>query len=344
MDFLKTLMLYMTLVMATAVQGAEAPADMPVITAPPAQVIVVTAPPSVATPNLEITAQPETPVPTATLTPGPATPSPEPTMTPNPRYKILRVGAKGDDVRKLQQRLAELGYLQGNIDGTYGNQTKAAVIKFQRVNGLSPDGDAGPATLTHLYQDPNVLPNPETVTPTPIPTATPDANGIIPQPDDPRVLWLAREGAAVVADGESLHIITREGNNFSQRNPRVWQRGDDMIVSISDMALASEKWVLTAENANASQLSVSGYAAAATMTDLAAANRKDEDAYCELYTLAVNGVPVDLTAGDWMYLDGEWYATASLLRKALNADVIWDAEENTLMIRILPPELAGVTD
>lgn len=33
------------------------------------------------------------------------------------------------------------------MDGIYGKQTKEAVIRFQKKNGLTPDGIAGPATL-----------------------------------------------------------------------------------------------------------------------------------------------------------------------------------------------------
>ena len=44
---------------------------------------------------------------------------------------ILTVGAKGEDVKKLQQRLKDLGYLSGKVDGAFGGGTKRAVIAFQ---------------------------------------------------------------------------------------------------------------------------------------------------------------------------------------------------------------------
>jgi N-acetylmuramoyl-L-alanine amidase len=59
---------------------------------------------------------------------------------------ILTVGAKGEDVKKLQQRLKDLGYLSGKVDGAFGGGTKRAVIAFQRRNGLAADGRVGPAT------------------------------------------------------------------------------------------------------------------------------------------------------------------------------------------------------
>ena len=66
---------------------------------------------------------------------------------------ILTVGAKGDEVTKLQQRLKDLGYLSGKVDGQFGGGTKRAVIAFQRRNGLTTDGEAGQATLEKLYAD-----------------------------------------------------------------------------------------------------------------------------------------------------------------------------------------------
>ncbi|MBR5962316.1 MAG: D-alanyl-D-alanine carboxypeptidase family protein [Clostridia bacterium] len=66
---------------------------------------------------------------------------------------ILSVGAKGDDVTKLQQRLKDLGYLDGKIDGKYGGGTKRAVIAFQRMNGLTTDGVAGADTQAKLYAE-----------------------------------------------------------------------------------------------------------------------------------------------------------------------------------------------
>ena len=66
---------------------------------------------------------------------------------------IFTVGASGDEVTRLQQRLKDLGYLNGKVDGKYGGGTKRAVISFQRRNGLKTDGVAGETTLAKLYAD-----------------------------------------------------------------------------------------------------------------------------------------------------------------------------------------------
>ena len=66
---------------------------------------------------------------------------------------ILKRGMKGDDVRRLQQRLMELGYAlpRYGADGEYGSETATAVKAFQRDRGLQVDGVAGEATLAALY-------------------------------------------------------------------------------------------------------------------------------------------------------------------------------------------------
>ena len=63
----------------------------------------------------------------------------------------LQNGSTGAEVKKMQQRLKELGYLKGSADGDFGDATEAAVRAFQAQNGLTVDGKAGPATLNKLY-------------------------------------------------------------------------------------------------------------------------------------------------------------------------------------------------
>ena len=84
----------------------------------------------------------------------------------------LKVGSTGDDVRKMQNRLKELGYLKGSADGDFGAATESAVKAFQAQNGLAVDGKAGTATLNKLYSA-NAKKAPANVTNTPKPTATP---------------------------------------------------------------------------------------------------------------------------------------------------------------------------
>jgi N-acetylmuramoyl-L-alanine amidase len=56
----------------------------------------------------------------------------------------------GDDVVALQQRLLDLGFKVGRIDGLFGERTEQGVREFQRNIGIPPDGTCGPATLKAL--------------------------------------------------------------------------------------------------------------------------------------------------------------------------------------------------
>ncbi|MBQ7655563.1 MAG: peptidoglycan-binding protein [Clostridia bacterium] len=74
--------------------------------------------------------------------------------------RTLRIGSHGNDVKKLQNALRDMGYYYGNIDGIYGTQTWAAVREFQwaykNYNPTTPitsvDGIAGPATFVVMQQ------------------------------------------------------------------------------------------------------------------------------------------------------------------------------------------------
>ena len=60
---------------------------------------------------------------------------------------LSKYGSRGNEVTQIQTKLKRWGYYNGNVDGIYGTQTLNAVKYFQRKNGLTVDGIAGPATL-----------------------------------------------------------------------------------------------------------------------------------------------------------------------------------------------------
>ncbi|MBQ9253117.1 MAG: peptidoglycan-binding protein [Clostridia bacterium] len=108
-----------------------------------------------ATPTPKPTAKP-TARPTATPKPTPrVTATPRPTATPNlSKDYYLQLGASGQKVRTLQNRLIQLGWLGGKATGTYDEATEAAVRAFQKkTKGLWEDGIAGPDTLQAIYSD-----------------------------------------------------------------------------------------------------------------------------------------------------------------------------------------------
>ena len=178
MDMMKTLLIYLSATMALAVQSTSAPKEAPT-PAPVTTAVVETADavPGEETPVITAIPQTAAETPPAASATGKPTPAPVPTITPNTKaYHNLAMGAKGKEVKKLQEKLIEMKYLpEGAADGAFGRQTYHAVRKFQYYNGLKQDGVAGRATQTNLFENPEVVPNPEAADETPAPETTPDA-------------------------------------------------------------------------------------------------------------------------------------------------------------------------
>lgn len=345
MDFLKTLMLYMSLTFATSVQATTPPQETPVPSDTPAPAIVETVSPAQET--SAITADPSV---TIALPPSTATPVPQPTITPNKSYKTLRLDDRNANVTKMQQRLIELNYLpEGAADGAYGRQTYHAVRAFQKANGLTVDGIAGATTLTHLYEDPNVVANPEataepaatdapaapatddtTIAP-PADTAEPTAEPTASPTPDPNALTALTDASIALGDsGEKLTCLRQEDGVTIRVNPRLWQTlKGDVYLDLTDLASGAEGWALTLSMDGAYHLSAEGYEVVIAADGL---------------SCTVNGEAVPLDAGDFRIENGSPLCTATFLEKALGAETHWDADEQTMMIQIVPFELSEVTD
>ena len=63
---------------------------------------------------------------------------------------VLRQGSTGGEVKEVQRRLKQWGYYSGAVDGIFGSGTRAAVVSFQKKNGLTADGVVGKATYAAL--------------------------------------------------------------------------------------------------------------------------------------------------------------------------------------------------
>ena len=59
---------------------------------------------------------------------------------------------RGDDVSNLQDRLIQMGFNCGKVDGIFGANTERAVQEFQKSVGIASDGKCGPATLISLMR------------------------------------------------------------------------------------------------------------------------------------------------------------------------------------------------
>ena len=113
--------------------GSLPPAAAPATTPPGSP----TAPP----PSAPATSAPPTTPPTSTP---PTSPAPEAADA------VLRLESSGPAVQELQQRLSDLGFWVGELDGHYGQLTRQAVMAFQKAHGLDRDGVAGPDTRGKL--------------------------------------------------------------------------------------------------------------------------------------------------------------------------------------------------
>ena len=94
----------------------------------------------------------------------------KPTPTPSPTPALLKKGDRGKSVSAMQERLKELGYYNGSVDGDFGGGTEEALRLFQSQNGLDVDGVAATMTFGLLYSSEA---RQVTITPTPDPNAMP---------------------------------------------------------------------------------------------------------------------------------------------------------------------------
>lgn len=63
----------------------------------------------------------------------------------------LSVNSRGSDVSRLQQALQDKGFSPQGVDGSFGKNTKAAVMAFQRQQGITVDGIVGRDTAQRLF-------------------------------------------------------------------------------------------------------------------------------------------------------------------------------------------------
>ena len=99
--------------------------------------------PTVTTPSSTSSTVAPTTTALVTTTTGPAKPAPP---------AGLRSGSRGDDVMALEQRLTDLRFDTGKVDGVFDGSTTHAVMAFQKAYGMSRTGRATPDVIDRMGQ------------------------------------------------------------------------------------------------------------------------------------------------------------------------------------------------
>ncbi len=94
-------------------------------------------------------------------------------VTTSQYIKLTKGMMNSNDVFQMQERLIELGYLDGQADGSFGSKTEVAVKRFQKAAGYETDGIATPELQELLYSA--SAPRRAGAGATPSPTAAPAA-------------------------------------------------------------------------------------------------------------------------------------------------------------------------
>ncbi len=335
MDFLKTLLAYMTLLATLGVQEGPAPETVPTPTPLPAYMT--------ATPEPFQTAAP-------TATPGP-TAAPTPAYTANRSYSKLELGDKGNNVRKLQNALIELGYLPaGSADSAYGYQTYNAVKAFQKANGLTIDGVAGPMTLTCLYENAHVI---GVATETPVPTATPTPSlPPLPTPEsgssqttsghDAAAQGAANqhqltllESAYIISgtDGKTLYRETLMDGQPALVKPSLWlNAAGTPVISLPELVDCMDSWTLMGSSADGLYaLQACGYTVSIHMM-------------ADGPSILVDGTKVAVPAADVFFQNDTLYVTDAFLQATIKAQTLFDADEKSLLLTFKDKSVADAQD
>lgn len=173
-----------------------------------------------------------------------------PVETAEPELVDLAPGAKGDDVLRLQQRLAELGFFFTAEDGKYGANTKNAVMEFEtylrrleqdEIDRLieanktpepteTPEPTVTPEPALELTEQPTDQPvssgepQPEqTQTPEPQPTETP-----VPTPE-PTPQPTPETPADGLADTAVQKILFADADELYRRDVSSGDKGEDVL-------------------------------------------------------------------------------------------------------------------
>jgi peptidoglycan hydrolase-like protein with peptidoglycan-binding domain len=205
---------------------AAVPATVPVSPVPPSTVAPTTVVPTTVAPTTvapTTTQAPTTTVAETTTTESTTTttlpPAPTTTLAPNVEiigpaaFAIEPVGSRsGEATRAVQQRLIDLGFWHGGVDGKYGLTTRQAVMAFQKYLGLRASGEVDPDTAAYLAAYPERA------------RGTADSGDLIEVDKTKQLLFVIRGGKTVMV----LNTSTGNGLPYEEEDkntPGEIQRG-----------------------------------------------------------------------------------------------------------------------
>ncbi len=190
----------------------------------------------------EATTTPETPEPTEPTEPTQPPEVEEPDPATLPGETLLGPGDEGDRVRRVQSRLRQIDWFEGDVTGVYGDITTAAVRGFQGKREIPVTGDVDQRTLDLLHG--------MTTEPTEaeLNNEVPSSNGNVPGTLDPRcttgrVLCIDKSSSTLrwVVDGEvRVTVDTRFGGSATPTRDgvfSVYMKSRDHVSTLYDSSM-----------------------------------------------------------------------------------------------------------
>jgi len=156
-------------------------------------------------------------------------------------YTTLRMGSTGNAVIRLQQMLSTLKYNVA-ITGYYDEATYAAVVAFQKRNGLTADGVAGVQTQTKLYSGSCVTGD------TALPEDTTSSGGLTGNGGGPAVSqvkllhWFDDIKPTVKSGQVVLVYEPSSGSSFYLRFYSLGRHADSEPLTANDTAIMKAAW------------------------------------------------------------------------------------------------------
>lgn len=152
-------------------------------------------------------------------------------------YKTLKLGMKGQLVTDLQNALKKKGLFSAKVNGSYGNETKEAVVKFQQSMKLKDDGTAGAQTLLLLYGPQKAAGKTNTPSSNTVASQPPQTNGKVEMVD-----WFGYAENQVKKYVVYEVIDVRTGIKWNMRRFGGWWHADVETVTTADTEAMTKAW------------------------------------------------------------------------------------------------------